>query len=647
VGYIFLFYIFYLGWRISKLFELKSDFSYLRIAAAPTVGIVIFTPFLFILSYLLNQLFPSLNSVLCAVLIFLSLSISSEFMLLRSRFRAIRDYFDEIEPTLTSFYFFKKHWVFLLSVIISVAISAPIFFNALYITDGNLEMKGYMWSDMTLHLGLIASFAKGENIPPEFIAYPFVPINYHFLTHFFVAVVSFVGAEPVRLLNLFNVINFIQISLISLLIGRRLFKSDGAGILGFVLFCFGSSLALWSFLWQHMNQGDLMAALLGFKGWMWQVVFEMWGLFNFNVYINQRHFPFGIAAFGIFFYLLACFTLFDDLKTRGKWPFVLTGLLIGLMPYFHMPTAVSACFLVLMCFILSNKNRKDIFLTGIVAGILFLPQALMWKYGVSTLLSNYPKVKIGYEIGRMAPVAISVYYWKILGFKIVAILAGFFLSCRKGRILFITLVPLFILPNIFQFQHMLYDNNKFLILFLTVANIYAAFPLIYVWRKGVAGKIAACFLLIPLVATGLADYYGVMRQDMVTLPYKNDKLRSWIEHKTEPRSVFLTDTAIKPGYSAYYSVLLSGRRIYVHSIADFEQDLSVRRRKAAAIYRARDKTHLCKILKEEGIEYIVIDNSVRESKDYNLRESFFINNLSLVYKDTKSGILVFSVNEAC
>lgn len=647
MGYIFLFYIFYLGWRISKLFELKSDFSYLRIAAAPIVGIVISTPLLFILSYLLNLLFPSSNSILLAVLIFLSFSISSDFMLLRSHFRMIRDCFDEIESALTSFYFYKKHWIFLLSIIISVAISAPIFFGALYITDGNLVMKGYMWSDMTLHLGLIASFAKGENIPPEFIAYPFVTITYHFLTHFIIAVASYIGAEPVRLLNLFDVISFTQISLICLLIGRRLFKSDAAGILGFLLFCFGSSLALWSFIWQHVNKGDLIAAILGFKGWMWQVVFEMWGLFNFNVYINQRHFPFGIAAFVTFFYLLASFTLFDDLKTRGKWPFVLTGLLIGLMPYFHMPTAVSACLLVLMFFILSNKNRKEIFLTGLVAGVLVLPQALMWKYGVSSSLSNYPKVKIGYEIGRMAPIAILLYYWKILGFKIVAILAGFLLSPRKGRILFIALVPLFVLPNIFQFQHILYDNNKFLILFLTVANIYAALPVIYMWRIGVMGKIAACVLTIPLVATGLADYYGVMRQDMATLPYKNDKLRSWIEHKTDPRAVFLTDAAIKPVYSAYYSVLLSGRRIYVHSIADFEQNLSVRKRKAAAIYSSREKQHLCKTLKGEGIDYIVIDNSARESKDYNLRESFFINNLSLAYYDKTSGIFVFSVHEEC
>jgi hypothetical protein len=559
----------------------------------------------------------------------------------------IRDYFDEIESALTSSHFYKKHWIPLLSIIISVAISVPVFFGALYITDGNLLMKGYMWSDMTSHLGLIASFAKGENIPPEFTAYPFVTITYYFLFHFFVAIVSHIGAEPVWLLNVLDVISFIQISLISLLIGRRLFKSDGAGILGFLLFCFGSSLAVWSFIWQHMNQGDLIAALLSFKGWMWQVVVEKWGLFNISVYINQRHFPSAIAAFGIFFYLLASFTLFDDLKIRGKWPFVLTGLLIGLMPYYHMPTAASACFLVLMCFILSNKNRKNIFLTGIVAGALVLPQALMWKYGASTLLNAYPKLNIGYEIGRMAPVAISVYYWKILGFKIVAILAGFFLSPRKGRILFITLVPLFVLPNIFQFQHILYDNNKFLILFLSVANIYAAFPLIYLWRKGVVCKIAACFLLVPLVATGLADYYGIMRQDMATLPYKNDKLRSWIEHTTEPRSVFLTDTAIKPRYSAYYSVLLSGRRIYVHSIADAQQDLSFRKRKAAAIYSTRDKLHLCKMLKEAGIEYVVIDNAVRESKDYNLRESFFIKNLSPAYKDTKSRILVFSVNEAC
>lgn len=645
MGYVFILFIFYLGWRICGWFKLKSDFPYIRIVAAPSVGIILFTPFLLIISYVAKLLFPSSDSISFSVLIFSSVTIACELILLRNRFNRAKDYLNETKTTLISFDFYKRHLGFLLSIALALVIAAPVFLDALYLSDGSLRMKGYMWSDMTLHLGLIASFAKGENILPEFIAYPFVGINYHFLYHFFIAVASHYGAEPVRLLNLLNIISFTQISGVCFLTGRRVFKSGWAGILGFIFLCFGSSLALWGFLWEHAREGDLINALLSFKGWMWQVVFEAWGLFNFNVYINQRHFPFGIAAFGTFVYLLTSFTLFDDLKKRGKTPFILMGLLIGLMPYFHMPTAISACFTVLMFLIFSNKLRKEIFITGLVAGALVLPQGLVWKYGVDSALGSYPKVNFGYEIGRLDMIAISLYYWKILGFKIFAILAGFLLSSKAGRILFITLLPLFILPNIFQFQHILYDNNKFFILWLLVVNIYAAYPLLLLWGKGTGGRFAASLLFISLVATGVADYYGIMKFDKVTLPYYNDNLRSWIERNTNPQSVFLTDPAIKPCCSAYYSVLLSGRRIYVHSIADAVQNLSMRKSKVASIYSTRNKTSVCKTLKDERIDYLVVDYSVRESKDYKFREDFFLYNFSPVYKN--AGVNVYSVKQEC
>lgn len=482
MGYVFIVYTFYLGWRICKVFELKSDFSYLRIVAAPTVGIVLFTPLLFAISFVIKLLFPSLYPITFSVLAFSLVTISCELILLRSRSRRVIDFFNETKTNLTLLNLYKRHWGFLLSIAIALVITVPVFFDALHFSDLNLIMKPDLGSDMTNHLGLIASFTKGENIPPESIAYPFVGINYHFLYYFFIAVASHLGSEPVRLLNFLNIISFIQISGVCFLIGRRVFKSDWVGILGFLFFCFGSSLAFWGFFWNHLMEGDLVASLIEFKGCMWQVEFEQWCIFNFNVHINQRHFPFSIAAFGIFVYLLTSFTLFDDLKKRGKIPFILIGLLIGLMPYFHMRTAISASSFVLMFFLFSNNLRKEILITGLVALMLVVPQGIMWKYGVESTLVNYPKFYFGYAIGRFDPISISIYYWKIFGFKILAIIVGFLVSPKAGRILFITLLPLFILPNILQFSN-LHDNNKFFILWLLVMNLYAAYTLVYLWKK--------------------------------------------------------------------------------------------------------------------------------------------------------------------
>jgi hypothetical protein len=178
----------------------------------------------------------------------------------------------------------------------------------------------------------------------------------------------------------------------------------------------------------------------------------------------------------------------------------------------------------------------------------------------------------------MSVVAFATYYIKILGLKIALFVLGYLMCEKRVKVLFWAAVPLFILPNVLQMTRVLYDNNKFIILWMLIANLYAAVPIVYLWQKTLWHKFAATFLLVIVCATGIVDYFGVVRIGGTNVPFNNDDLREWVKNNTEQRSVFLADYKISYNYRPFFSVQAAGRRLYVHDVVSTIRD--VRERKA-------------------------------------------------------------------
>ena len=75
------------------------------------------------------------------------------------------------------------------------------------------------------------------------------------------------------------------------------------GVLALFLFFFRSGMAFFRFAWEHIQAGNLVETLEENTSFIGYTVNENWGLWNFNVYLNQRHLAFGLLMVTLALYL--------------------------------------------------------------------------------------------------------------------------------------------------------------------------------------------------------------------------------------------------------------------------------------------------------------------------------------------------------
>ena len=74
----------------------------------------------------------------------------------------------------------------------------------------------------------------------------------------------------------------------------RIAGGMGAGILSVVFMIFRSGTAFFVFAWEHIQAGDLWEIFKANTSFIGYTTNENWGLWYFNVYLNQRHLGFGL-----------------------------------------------------------------------------------------------------------------------------------------------------------------------------------------------------------------------------------------------------------------------------------------------------------------------------------------------------------------
>ena len=141
-----------------------------------------------------------------------------------------------------------------------------------------------------------------------------------------------------------------------------------AGVLSVLFVVFRSGTAFFRFAYEHLQAGDLWETLAGNTAFIGYTPNENWGLWNFNVYLNQRHLGFGLlmAALVLWIFLdwveescaekdKGILWLKNRFLTKKAWMFkkpdtaLFAGMLLGLCSFWN-GAAVIACLLILMGF---------------------------------------------------------------------------------------------------------------------------------------------------------------------------------------------------------------------------------------------------------------------------------------------------------
>src|SRR6476660_2323112 len=543
--------------------------------------------------------------------------------------------------------------------------------------EGKLQIANPEYSDFGPNTALIQSFAVGHNFPTEYPHFSGDRIRYHFLFYFQAGNLEFLGLNPAWSLNLLSITTIVAMLVIVMTLGEVLFNSRAVGRLGSVLFFFFGSLSYVPFLQKQASvraaieaithQRDYLQTIFPYRG-------EAWGTWSQVTYLNQRHFA---TAIGIFLLVLLFLVIryravaakraevrasanitiaqpgespdtgsmpvtvnpgaSEDVQelqaempavtavtepsqgtgiTREPFvatlpPFIFSGALLGLLPMFNSAVFLTAAAVLGLLFILFPLRLQMVTL-AITAGLIALPQMLYLSTGSGR--AQMPRLlHWGYTLDHPTTENVLKYLGFTFGFKWLLIALALILAGSLQRRFFLAALSLIAVAFSFQFTIEVLANQKFLHIWVIIANLFVAFALWRLWRFSLGGttlpgKFVAAVLFLLVITGGIIDFFPIHNTGWSEVTYRNDALIDWLKKNTTPRDIFLTDRFVN------HPILMAGRRVFYgwpYYSWGAGYDATKRDRLYISLFESRDPWKVYHLLKENGIRYVAFDGAVR------------------------------------
>ena len=459
------------------------------------------------------------------------------------------------------------------------AIVALIFVRTLSISDGALQ-SGYatVWADWSQHLTTASSFAVAQNLPPSNPLFSGTPLLYPFLPDFQSASLIALGASAPAALAAPSAILVLVAGALVVRLARRLGIGLGGGVAAALIVFLGGGIGFvglfpdacvshglpaaqcsFAYILAHPLQGfgivggtlhDLPATVMAqpraydglpsdgsvgsIPGLEWYTPLLAW-------WLPQRTIVYGFAAaVGVLVLVYAGMRG----ETRSWSPFVLAGLLLGVLPIVHIQTLIALA-IILVVVGLMNLRREWLVLAGI-AIVIALPrlvQVAMAGHGSALAGNQYPWFEPGWlaaapdrlevspvnaliATGQALRQLVNPVWWGFwtanLGLVVplcavlLLVAAATLVPGRAGAIahrviavvprplfvLFAAAMVVFALCNVVVFQSWDWDNTKLLVYWYLVAGLVVGALLTASWRHRWR-SIAASLLLVSIVLTGV------------------------------------------------------------------------------------------------------------------------------------------------
>jgi hypothetical protein len=569
--------------------------------------------------------------------------------------------------------FIKSH-KFEIIIVLLLTIFYGFFFGAyMSISKGNIILGEAQCKDLELHVALARSFSSGSNFPTEYPYFPNGKMNYHFLFQFLVGNLEFLGMRLDVAFNFMSTITMVAFlvllyALTILITGRR-----WAGVLTVTFFIFRSSLAIFTFSTQFKSFGSLIKGILKNEKYIGDTSCESWGLWTQNVYVGQRHFAFSLAI--MVFVLILVFPMFRKMNIallkaskaqpeETNWYWVLKfrlrvcfreiflkkdswlprnlknsiaiGIILGLMGFWNGAVFISTIAMLFIIAIVSKHKLEYLNIAGI-SMLLFLIQYMFFMGVTKQGLS--PTLHIGFLAEKPEILSILKYYIELLGLMPAVLLFGILMGPKGSKWLAIAFTVPLVMATTMQFTISIPGfNHKLVNISIALLNIFPAYGLYkLVTSKKITIKALAVVLIFLMTATGIVDIIAVYNLSNYKKPVKEPeagKLKEWILKSTDRNSVFLTHT-----YDNIHPVVSAGRKIYFGSVLFAEiagYDTAEREKIYKRILSSRNYEEAKKLINENKIDYIIIDDELKNSKEFD--RIYFESNYKLEYSDESNKV---------
>lgn len=545
--------------------------------------------------------------------------------------------------------------------------------------DHTLSVGISVFSDFGPHLAVIRSFSEGHNFPTQYPHFPDGTARYHFMFQFLAGNLEFLGLPLDWALNLPSILSFVACLMLLYALAVNLIGNKNVGLLTAFLFFFRSSPAWWQFVTATEPVSSVFEKIWLNENFIGSTLHEDWGLWNQNVYLNQRHLPLGLAM--LFLVLILLFPLFrnmvtalssDQIGPRQSWwrlyafsskswlpesakSAAMLGLLLGLFGFWNGAVVITA--LLLMLFMTAfSRHRLEYLIIAVISLLIALLENQLFigigKVAVKT------ELVIGFLAEQPANAeSIIHYYFSLLGVLPVVLCASFiqiklqkllpmivtlgFHGKPRGGVwlLWIFLSPIVLATSV-KFTPDIAINHKYVMISVMLLNILIASILVDLWnKKAMLSKALSMLLVFLLTATGIMDLITIINRDRDATALKvqlDHPILAWIEKNTNPRDILLTD------WYSLHTILLSGRKIFYgwpYYAWGAGYDTETRSKIVNAIYGGTDPDNIKELVTNSGIDYIVIDSGNRQSEQYQLNEELLLNLYPLAVQEGDITIL--------
>lgn len=541
-----------------------------------------------------------------------------------------------------------------------------IMFYVFYIRNGELYSGFSVYGDYAPHTAMMRSFSKGNNFPTEYPHFGGQDVKYHFMFQFLVGNLEFLGIRLDFAYNIESVLALLGFLMLLYSIAKRLTASLAAGILTLVLFFFRSSLSFFHFVTEHLQAKDLWATLRDNTTFIGYTTNENWGLWNFNVYLNQRHLAFGLLMVTLALYLfmdwLEAGTAHEEKgilwiknrifskegwKSRNLDQALLMGMFLGLCAFWN-GAAVIGGLLILCGFAIFSDGKVDY---AVMAGVSIFFSWLQSKiFIVGSAMSS--QIYLGFLAeDKTVPGVVKYLFWMSGVFFLGLVLMVWFMRRRERAIL-----VSFLFPVIFAFVLLMTPdinvNHKYIMISYAFLTIFWAWAVYSLWKgrngqsgiQKTMGKILAIVLVISLSVTGIYDFVVIIKGNgpgrRVTVNM-NSELTQWLEENLEKNDLLLT-----PEYSMN-EVTMSGAMLYCgwpYYAWSAGYDTNYRAAQAVTIYTTSDSETLKKTVQQEKITYILFEEG-SEFEQQECREETIAAAYEKVYETQDGRIRIYKTTE--
>ena len=542
-----------------------------------------------------------------------------------------------------------------------------------FVKGNQLYVGSSVFSDFSPHLGMIRSFSVGNNFPTQYAHFAGEDIRYHFMFQFLVGNLEYLGLRLDYAFNIPSILSFITTFMLLYVLAIKLTSRKVAGYLTCGFFAFRSSESLFTYLSEIPRGTNIWQALTQNTDFIGYTPNESWGLWNLNVYCNQRHLAFSLSVIilVIIMFLPHLYSMFhvlcqknepvkanceeENSDTRHKetsykrlsryfrtllltkdgwvvkdWRLAITsGILLGSIAFWNGAAFIAALTILFIVAIFA-QHRLELLIMAVIATSLSILQAKFFIHGAAVSIQYY----FGFISENKTLFGVADYQKKLMGILPIVLFAAFLMENRFKRYLMIAFSAPFVLAFTLSLTVDVTVNHKYIMIAIMFLGIFAADFLIELYQKyDIMVKIGCVLIIFSLIGTGVYDFTTIIRKNQSNTAIVlnlEDKLTKWIQNNSNSKDIFLSSNYALNRVVLGGAMLFQGWTYFAWSAG---YDTEARDVQVKLMYEADTQVELKELIEKNNIRFIIIDNDNRLSEAYELNEENIRNTYACVYQD--------------